>query len=97
MWNSRSPAVAGAVCTVAGEPRERVQVGRLGVSEQPVPEARADADDAGQLALGDPEADRALERADVGEQLAHSLLATRLDRQDQEDRRLGERGQDRWL
>ncbi len=80
----------------AGEARERVQVARSrrAVAEQAIPQRRADAGDADELALGDPEPDRALERADVGQQLAHDLLAAGRDRQHQEDRRLGQRRQD---
>ena len=54
----------------AGEARKRVQAGGARLAEEAVPEHRADPDDARQLALGDAEADRALEAADVGEHVA---------------------------
>ena len=62
-------------------------------AEQPVPQLGADPRDAGQLGLGDPEADRALQSGDVGEQIADLVLGARLDGQHQEDRRLGDPGQ----
>ncbi len=65
----RGRAVAGA-----GEPRKGVQAHRLVELEHPLPEARADAGDAGETCLRSPEADGASEAADVGEQLPHLIL-----------------------
>ena len=79
----------------AGEPAERVQPGRARRAEQPVPDGSADADHAGQLALGDPEPDRAPQPADVRQRVADLVLGARVHGQGEEDRRLGERGEDR--
>ena len=45
---------------------ERVQLGRPRAAEQPVPQSRTDPDDAAQLAVRDPEADRPPEPGHVG-------------------------------
>ena len=78
----------------AGEAREGMQARRPRRAEEPVPDPRAHAGHTGEPGLGDAEPDRALEAADVGEHVADLVLAARIDGQDEEDRRLGDRGQD---
>ena len=74
---------------------KRVQPGRARPSEEPIPQLRADAGDAGETGLGVAEADRAIEPGDVGQQVAHDLLAAAADVDDHEDGRRRELGQDR--
>ena len=78
----------------ADEARERTQRGRARISEQAIPQLAADPDHARQRALGQPEADRPLQSADVGQQLAEAVLGAGVDRQHEEDRGLGERCED---
>ena len=85
----RGRAVPGA-----GEPRERMQPGRARRAEQPLPHGGADAHHAGQRPLRDPEAHRSPEPADVRQHVADPVLGPRIDGQREEDRRLGDRGQD---
>ncbi len=47
-----------------------------------------------EFALWNPEPDRALERADVRQQVAYDLLAAGRDREHQEDSRFSERRED---
>ena len=60
------PGSTGRCAARLGAP-ERVQSGRPGRAEQPIPDPRAEARDARQLALRDPEADRALQPGHVRE------------------------------
>src|ERR1700733_430867 len=89
------PVGCGRAVAGTGEPRKGVQANRLVEPEHPLPEARADAGDAGETCLRSPEANGASEAAEVGEQLPHLILTPWLDRHDQEDRGLGDRAQDR--
>ena len=75
MWNSRSPGVAIAVCLAPTNPGNGCS--EPGAARRTAgPTARADADDARQLALGQPEADRPLQPADVRQQFANAVLGT---------------------
>jgi hypothetical protein len=61
------------------------------LTEEAIPARRADANDAGELALWDSERNRALQRADVRERVADILRGgVLLDRQNEEDRCLGD-------
>ncbi len=83
-------AVAGA-----GHLGERVQGGRAGAVEEPVPGVGADAGDAGEADVGGAEGDRVTEAREVGQQRADRVLTAGVDGEDQEDRGGGERGEDR--
>ena len=63
----RAPASSGNGCSSAGRGSPNSRSHTRG----------ADAHHAGQLPLGDPEADRALEAADVGQQVADAVLGPR--------------------
>ena len=54
---------------------EGVELGRPGPGEQPVPGVRADAGHQRQPGRRDPEPDGAVEAGEIGEQVAHDLLA----------------------
>ena len=79
----------------SGDRPERVQAGRTGTAEQPVEGGGTDAYDAGQCAFGLPEPDGPTQPAEVRQHLAHLLFAARVNGDQQEDRRRGERGEDR--
>jgi hypothetical protein len=71
---------------------ERVQVRRpRAAAVHAVPGVAADAHDARQAGLDVAEADRPGHALDVGEDVAHGVLAARLDRQDEEDGRTSQR------
>jgi hypothetical protein len=70
---------------------QRVKPGRPGLAEKTVPEPRAKAHNAAQLALRDAKADRSPQTADIRQHAANLVLASGINRQDEEDRRLGER------
>lgn len=72
-----------------------MQAGWARAAEQSTPHSCADTGYAGELAFGDPEADRPPKAADIREQVADRLLGLRTEGQREEDRRLGNRGQDR--
>jgi len=72
-----------------------MQFSRPGSAEQPVPRRGSHADDAGEAAVGYPEADRALQAGAVGEQRSNRGFATGIDGHDEEDRIPGERGEHR--
>ena len=77
----------------AGELGERMQAGRARPAEEAVPELGADADHARQRGLGDAEADRSPQPADVRQHVADLVLGAGVHGEDEEDRRLGERRQ----
>ena len=98
MWNSRSPGVATAVCLATLELEERVQPGRRGSPNsrshrsEPIPTTQVSS------ASGTRKPTERLQPADVGQQIADDPLAAGLDRDDEEDRGLGQRREDGlWL
>ncbi len=78
-----------------GELGKRMQRSWARVAEEPVPEIGTDADHARELAVGDAKADRPAQPGDVRQEIAGYLITLRIHRQHKEDRRLGERGEDR--
>ena len=61
--------------------------------EEAIPKSAAETGDAGELTLRDAKTDRPFQRADIGEQRPHLLLAAGFHAEDEEDRGLGQRRQ----
>ena len=80
---------------VAVQRLERVQLGRSGPGEEPVPRVRPDARDERESRGRDPEPNGAFQPGQVSEQIADDSFPTRLDGHDEEERRGGERGEHR--
>ncbi len=72
---------------------ERMKLGRALATEHAVPQLGPYPRHAAELALRDPKAHRSPQSTDIREQIPYHLLSLRMDRQDQEDRRLGQRRQ----
>ena len=74
---------------------ERMEFGRQRRVEEALPEGRPDADHAAEPGVRRAEADRAAQAAEVRQQVEDLFLAARVDADRQEDRRVGERREDR--
>src|SRR5690242_18564977 len=77
------------------ERAERVQLAGARPREQPVPGVGADRGDYLQRAFRDAEPDRSPEARYIWQEVAHGVLATGVDRKDEEYRRGGQRADDR--
>lgn len=85
----------GRGVNLAAQFLEGVQFGRQRRVEEALPERRPDPDDATQARIRGAEADRAAQPAEVRQQFEHRVLAALVDADREEDRRVGERGEDR--
>lgn len=73
---------------------ERVEVGGALPAEQPVPGGGAEPRHTGQTGIRVTEAERSSDGRQIRQHLPYGVLAARLDRADQEQRRVGQRGHD---
>jgi hypothetical protein len=72
-----------------------MKASRTGTVEEAVPQERAQANDADEASVRDPEADGTHEARNVRQEIANVILGTGDHGEDQEDRRLGKRREDR--
>ena len=70
-----------------------MQAGRARCAKQPIPKTGSKSNDTGQLALGNPKANRSLKPTGVCQEIARRVFSTGTNRQHEEDRGLGERRQ----
>ena len=83
------------VVDVAPHLGERVEVGRARSVEESVPGVGADAGDEREARLRHPAAHGPAQTGEVGEEVADLVLAAGVDREHEEDRRRGQRREDR--